>query len=254
MNLFTIHFYSDSLKGAAAVNVLLPAASPEALAEGGFHKIYAGRREYPCLWLLHGMQGDEGSWLRFSRAEQYAAEHSLAVALPSMGNSFGLDLPFHQHYDDFLCEELPSFLRHFLPLSEDPAQNFIAGLSMGGFAALHIALRHPDRYGGAASFSGALDPHALSARRGESAGGAALVPPGLLAGLAAQASRASASLPPLYLTCGLQDEITLDMNREMSLALKELGLPVAYEEWEGGHEWGFWDESLRRALLRFLPE
>ena len=36
-------------------------------------------------------------------------------------------------------------------------QNFIAGLSMGGYGALFLGLSRPDLYAGCASFSGAVD-------------------------------------------------------------------------------------------------
>ncbi|MBW7462496.1 prolyl oligopeptidase family serine peptidase, partial [Paenibacillus sepulcri] len=54
-------------------------------------------------------------------------------------------------------EELPALARSFFPLSDRREDNFVAGLSMGGYGAFKLALSHPDRYAAAASLSGALD-------------------------------------------------------------------------------------------------
>ena len=34
--------------------------------------------------------------------------------------------------------------------------------------------------------------------------------------------------------------------------LKELGIPFAWKEWEGVHDWKFWDESVKLALEEFF--
>lgn len=253
MNLCHLNFYSDSLGGASSVNVLLPSASAEELAEKGALEVYSAKKEYPCLTLLHGMQGDGNNWLRLTKLEQYASTYGVAVILPSLANSFGMNLPCHMHYDTYISEELPAFLRSILPLSADPVQNYIAGLSMGGFIALHSAFRYPHRFAGAASFSGALEPYDLARMKGPDAAGASLVPRNLLRDLAKAASAAGSALPALYLSCGLQDESILPMNRDMREYLVELGIPHTYEEWNGGHDWNFWDESLQRAFDFLAP-
>ena len=53
------------------------------------------------------------------------------------------------------------------------------------------------------------------------------------------------------MTCGKQDSL-LGQNREFRDFLVSEGVPVAYEEWDGGHEWDFWNASVRK-LLDWLP-
>ena len=59
-------------------------------------------------------------------------------------------------------------------------------------------------------------------------------------------------IPRIYTTCGKQDRL-YDMNIRMKDHLARLGYGNVYEEWEGTHNWYFWNESLRRALDRFFP-
>src|SRR5690606_12198592 len=61
------------------------------------------------------------------------------------------------NYWTFISEELPEISRSFFPLSDKREDNFVAGLSMGGYGAFKLALSHPDKFSAAASLSGALD-------------------------------------------------------------------------------------------------
>ena len=47
-----------------------------------------------------------------------------------------------------MTEELPTRMKEWFPISDNPADTFIAGLSMGGYGALKIGLTYPERYGG----------------------------------------------------------------------------------------------------------
>ena len=63
------------------------------------------------------------------------------------------------NYGTFLLEELPEIARSFFPLSPHRKDNFIAGLSMGGYGAFLMALSQSEKYAAAASLSGILDIH-----------------------------------------------------------------------------------------------
>lgn len=242
MDLIQLEFYAHSLGGAARVNVLLPSPSPERLEAQGPAAVYAQEagRKWPTLLLLHGMQGNESAWLRHSMAEQSAAQAGVAVVMPGLLNSYGFDLGFDLSFEQYLRTELPAFLASRLPLDLSPAQYTVAGLSMGGFAALRLAALDPGCYAAAGSFSGAVEPWGVVQRRGEKAAGAVLAHTDALDGLR--------GTQPVYLACGQQDALVLDMNRRLHQRLESTGIPHTYEEWSGGHEWTFWDTALRRFL------
>lgn len=248
MDLISINFFSHELGSAVRVNVLLPVQTQEEILTGARHK------PYQALTLLHGMEGDDMSWLRLTRAECYASERGLALIMPAFANSYAMDLAYNMHYEQFLSKELPSYLRTILPLSDKKEDNFIAGLSMGGYAALRLALLHSDSYAYCASLSGALSPSKVAKRLGGAAGqGIAELP--RLSGSDISDIIASADItkcPRAYIACGLEDTNMLDINRAVYSDLKAAGGTVEYEEWHGEHDWTFWDEGVRRIITR-LP-
>ena len=50
-------------------------------------------------------------------------------------------------------------------LSQAPGTELVAGLSMGGYGAMKLALTYPERFAAAASFPGAVDAEALLRKR-----------------------------------------------------------------------------------------
>src|SRR5690349_16517678 len=111
----------------------------------------------PVLYLLHGLTDDHTAWHRYTSVARYAEAAGLAVVMPSAFHSFYADEVHGHAYWTFVSEELPAIVRSFFRVSDAPEDTFVAGLSMGGYGALKLALTHPDRYAAAASLSGALD-------------------------------------------------------------------------------------------------
>src|SRR3954462_9658534 len=145
MALVRCDFYSDALGFGTSMTALLPEPA-------------TGRpAEFPTLYLLHGLTDDDTAWTRFTSLERYAAELNLAIVMPQVQRSFYTDETWGHPYWTFVAEELPRKARALFRLTDDPAKTFVAGLSMGGYGAFKLALRHPDRFGAAASLSGVLD-------------------------------------------------------------------------------------------------
>lgn len=109
------------------------------------------------LWLLHGWSGDHMDWLTHSNLTQLVAGINLVVVMPSGYNSYYSNAKFGPDYYDFYVDELFPYLQQLFNLPLTKRNNFIAGLSMGGYGAFKIALRQHEKYEGAASLSGVLD-------------------------------------------------------------------------------------------------
>ncbi len=247
------HFFSETLALSVSAHVILP-QSPS-----------AERRLHPVLFLLHGLSDDHTMWTRRTSIERYAAARNLAVVMPAVGRSFYQDTAGGARYWTFLSEELPAVMRGFFPLSEKRGDNFAAGLSMGGYGALRLALSQPGKYAAVASFSGALDyvrrlrESGRPRSRISKAEWDALAGPGADAGgtasdlfhLAKRAASRRTPKPAVWLGCGTEDDM-IGETRAFHRHLDRLGWKHHYEESPGAHDWAYWDAQIQRAIA-WLP-
>ena len=98
----------------------------------------------PLLYLLHGLSDDHTAWLRYTSIERYAEAAGLAVVMPAAGRSFYADEAHGHRYWTYVCEELPQVVGDFFRVSQRRRRTPTSpGLSMGGYGAMKLALRHP---------------------------------------------------------------------------------------------------------------
>jgi S-formylglutathione hydrolase FrmB len=207
------------------------------------------------------MSDDHTIWQRRTSIERYVEPLDLAVVMPAVQRSFYADMAHGYRYWTFVSEELPRLARSFFPLSAAREDNFVAGLSMGGYGAFKLALTHPERYAAAASLSGALDVAGLRRAEDEEWRAEMRLIFGSLRGvagsdndlfhLARKLTRSKAVRPRLYQCCGTEDPLYRDNVRFKKLA-ESLGLDLTYEEGPGEHEWGYWDRQIQN-VLDWLP-
>src|SRR4051812_22076552 len=153
MALLRWDFFSDALSLSTSMTVILPQPTSTQIGMTGD----AGDEAPAVLYLLHGLSDDDTIWLRRTSIERYAAPLGLAVVMPQVHRSFYTDEAYGGRYWTFVSEELPELVARFFRVSERREDTFVAGLSMGGYGALKLALRQPERFAAAASLSGALD-------------------------------------------------------------------------------------------------
>lgn len=246
--LLELSILSNALQMNTQVNVILP--------EGG---------EPPrkILWLLHGLKGDHTSWLRNTSIERYAMKYHLAVVMPDAARSWYTDTAYGAKYFSYIADELPSLCRRvFQGWSEASEDNIVAGLSMGGYGALKLALSRPEQYGSCITLSGALDitrkgrPYVLDEWRSIFGYGleSALDLEGSehdLFALTERNRKQGLPFPKLYLWCGTEDTL-ITVNRAYAQRLTDLGIAHTYEESEGTHKWVFWDLHIQDGLKNIL--
>ncbi|WP_219837465.1 alpha/beta hydrolase family protein [Paenibacillus sp. R14(2021)] len=253
MALIQCDFYSDVLGISSSMTVILP---QKAHTQIGMVS-NAAQEKHKTLLLLHGLSDDHTIWQRRTSIERYVAPLGLAVVMPAVNRSFYANMMSGGDYWTFISEELPAIARSFFPLSERREDNFVAGLSMGGYGAFKLALNKPEQYAAAASLSGALDVMTIKQREpvdfrrifgtGEEA---EQLPNNLF--LASSRLKASgAPIPQLYQYCGTEDFLYPDNVRFHEHA-EELGLPLTYVESPGDHAWGYWDTYIQH-VLEWLP-
>lgn len=69
--------------------------------------------------------------------------------------------------------------------------------------------------------------------------------------LLAEGLKDAQNKPDIYIACGLQD-VLLPWNILYRDLLTDLGFRVTYEQWEGVHDWDFWDAAIEK-VIRWLP-
>jgi len=249
-------FFSDSLGMSVTANVLLPQRTSAQIGLKGADDAEGA----PVLYLLHGLSDDESIWMRRTSIERYATQYGLAVVMPNGGRSYYADMFHGGKYWTYLSEELPIVMQSFFRFSTKREDTFAAGLSMGGYGAMKLALHCPEKFAAAASLSGALDPlHLLElmpAKKDEfeCMFGNLKQFSGSFNDLFAQAERCAREkrvLPKLFLTCGTEDSLYGDTTRFRD-HLQKLGIPFTYDECKGTHEWGLWDRKIQEVIRR-LP-
>ncbi|MFD0692885.1 alpha/beta hydrolase [Paenibacillus sp. GCM10027628] len=249
------HFYSEALGVSASMYVVLPQVTQSQI---GMDSKTHGKK-HPTLYLLHGLSDDHTIWLRRTSIERYASQLGIAVVMPAVNRSFYTDMAYGYAYWTFISEELPALARSFFPLAEEREMNYVAGLSMGGYGAMKLALTHPDRFAAAASLSGALDVGRF-AREQVRDKDFKLIYGDLnriegsdndLFHLADRLAAKKAETPLLYQCCGTEDFLYAD-NVRFRDHLRKLSIGLTYEEEPGDHEWGYWDRKIQN-VLQWLP-
>ena len=251
-----IEYFSNALHRTTSFEMLIPNdfrsdVPPET---DGPHS-----RPMSTLFLLHGYTGKAGNWVPEGLPEKY----NFAIVMPTAENSFYLNgEATGTDYQSMIGEELVDYVRKTFRLANGPEDTCIAGLSMGGFGALHTGLAYPDRFGKIAALPSALIIHELKVMQPGSGNGVANyeyyrecfgdlstaaerdVNPEVLAH---KLKAAGAKIPEIYMACGTEDFL-IEPNRAMHRFLEEEGVPHEYHEAPGIHDMNFWSEHIQHIV------
>jgi S-formylglutathione hydrolase FrmB len=223
---------------------------------------------YPVLYLLHGAEDDYTSWTRETDVEELTADLDLIVAMPDAGawgwysdwwNGGEGGVPA---WETFHLTELRDILERDWQASD---QRVIAGLSMGGYGAMHYATAHPELFRAVASFSAVVDPNGT--------GRSLTIDPATWGDPDEQADVWATHDPvamaealegmPVYLSWGDgqpgpldPDDATEDdleawvaaQNEALAARLDELGIEATVDTGSGTHTWPYWQQGLHQAL------
>ena len=236
----TISYFSRSLGKASAFNIVFPADEPEI------------PRPWSVFYLLHGLSDDHTIWSRRTSIERYVAGLPLVVVMPDGGRGWYTNAEVgYAHENDLVKDIIPLVDRTF-PVKAERAGRCIGGLSMGGFGAVKLGLKHPDLFASVSSHSGALgvcqDP--ASGMRigpeftrifGEKPQGGPEDPFGLVEKLD------HGRIPALRIDCGTEDFL-LEQNHSFHRKLESMKIDHQYEEFPGGHDWAYWDRHVQEAI------
>jgi putative tributyrin esterase len=250
MALIRIDHTPDTVQVNLPLYVILP-------DPGQMKALPVSRRK--VLYLLHGLSEDGSAWQRYTSIETTAAAYGLVVVMPSAGRSFYTDQPNGQRYFTYLTQELPQYLKDMFGLAPAREDSLIAGVSMGGYGAFKAAFHYPERFAAAASFSGMLSLEILRLLPDDPRQAEFAQLFGDLSQLAGSEhdpetwvkNADPAALPNLYVTSGRQEDI-YPLGQYFASMCRDQGIQVDYHEYDGKHEWPFWDQQVQRFLKKEL--
>jgi S-formylglutathione hydrolase FrmB len=121
-------------------------------------------QQYPVVLWLHGLGQDERNFLEYGAplvddAIRCGRLPAVIVAAPdgNVEDTHHSLLPTHSaflntlagNYEDYLFCDVWGFVRQNYPVRPEREAHFVAGVSIGGTGAYHLAIKHRDEFGGA---------------------------------------------------------------------------------------------------------
>ena len=221
---------------------------------------------YPVLYLFYGYGGNQDSyfdWLAINRtADRLIASRAieaLVIVVPDYANSFGVNSTIEQAansaggsigmYEDYLIGELVPFIDGHFATDARRERRYVGGVSMGGFAALHLGLRHTGMFSKVGAHSAALWDYSASDQFiGQRDW--LYVTPQLRAQRDPLLLAANADVRGLrfYLDVGFGDRLRPQVEA-MYQVLQSHGAAAELRSSSGGHDASYWSGQLEGYLL-----
>lgn len=216
------------------------------------------RKNYPVLYLLHGMGGDEEAWISLGRTAQIldnliALKKAVPMIVVMTNGNVSQEAAPGESSQGFIkpgtrldktmegsmeasFSDVVSFIDKNYRTIRKKSGRAIAGLSMGGFHAMHISKYYPDMFDYIGLFSAAI----LPGKEVESP-----VYEDIEGKLKIQFSKN----PKRYWIAIGKTDFLYKANQEYRKLLDKNGYPYTYYESEEGHIWKNW----RIYLSEFVP-
>lgn len=200
---------------------------------------YSADKQYPVLYLLHGIGGDETEWQRFASPDvlldNLIADGKavpMIVVMPNgraqkndraEGNVFESAPAFATFEKDLLNDVIPAIESRY-SVAADRQHRALAGLSMGGGQSLNFGLTHLDTFAWVGGFSSAPNTKAP-------------------ADLLPNPEKAKEQLELLYLSCGNKDRL-IRISQRLQRYLTENKIPHVWNVDSYGHDPTHWRNNL----------
>ena len=267
-----VKFYSASVQQALDCYILLP------------DSYFLSDNKFKTMYILHGFSGYYMSWVNYACFDENLADSYQTIFIfPDMGNSFYLnwkcqtDGKPHQ-WENALVDDLIPFIDKMF--ASDTSYRMLGGLSMGGYGALQIGIKHAHLFKAILSSAGCIDIteyiqdeirnnkndwnqpelwYDTSMYKYPIQGFASQIertPKGSLFcdisdvlqnDIYYNIRQQKHSLPYIVFDCGLHDD-HLSANRKLAAYLQRKNIAFDYIELEGNHEHPYWKNALDITL------
>ncbi|MDZ4747852.1 MAG: alpha/beta hydrolase-fold protein [Saprospiraceae bacterium] len=235
---------------------------------------FSGKKNYPVVYLLHGLGDNESSWLEYGRIAQIAdaalVEKEIIPMIYIMPqgyrNYYVNDYAGTFLYEDMFVNEMVPFIDTMYRTIADKGHRAAMGYSMGGFGALILPVRHPEVFSVSVPLSISVrtdaqymveDASEWNDQWGRLFGGVGTTGEARITDYYKKYS-------PFHLFGSLDAQQFLDLklfidngddeytlcrsNEELHILLRDLEISHEYRVRDGGHEFSYWREALPNAL------
>lgn len=234
-------------------------------------------RRYPVVYLLHGFTDDDTGWIQYGEAPRIADEAiakgdipPMIIVMPDGGVTwYTNDYLGKERWQDMFIKEFIPFIDSTYQTRTDKEFRGIGGLSMGGYGALHIALRNPNLFTASVGFSAGVHTQeeiinmsdekydewyvkifdtSLKGEERITDHWRSFDPISLM------------KTKPLkdinevrwYIDCG-DDDFLYKGNATLHIVMRDREIPHEFRMRDGAHTWSYWRSGLKDAL-KFIGE
>jgi enterochelin esterase-like enzyme len=235
-------------------------------------------RYYPIVYLLHGYSDDDTGWLQFGEVNRIADQAIAAGEIPPMiivmpdgkVTWYINDSQNDVRWEDMFIDEFVPYIEAEYRVRQEKQFRGIAGLSMGGYGSLVLAMRHPDTFAAVAAFSSGVLTDAQLQETPQGDYDRYWAPLFGKVGLQGSARHTAQwrrySVLELvkdtpadelkkvryYIDCGDDDFLAIG-NSTLHILMTEHEIPHEYRVRDGAHTWSYWRTGLPVGL-KFIGE
>jgi enterochelin esterase-like enzyme len=264
--LFSGEIFSQSLTGLPQVRV--DSMKSEVLNVTRYYSVYLPKsyhtqpeKKYPVLYLLHGLGGNNNSWIEGGQLQDIADRvfdvgnaGEMVIVVPDAGRV--KDGYFDVEgwlYETFFFEEFVPFIEKNYRIIADKQHRAIAGFSMGGGGATAYAQKHSELFSSVYAMSALMT---LPKQDRVPVMAPEMAEPGqsVLANdcVAYVAFTDEATLEKLrtvrwFVDCG-DDDFLLDVNISFYREMQNAKIPCELRVRDGNHNWDYWHAALKMSL------
>lgn len=218
-----------------------------------------GLKNIPIVTLLHGVYGSAWSWslnsgVHFTALKmmQEGIIKPMVLAMPSDGlwGDGSAYLPHNnKNFEKWIVDDVVNAIIENIECTGVESDLFITGLSMGGYGALRLGAKYPMRYkaiSGHSSITNKNQMHLFVEEDESNFDQKTVIDEDVFDLININRKR----LPEIRFDCG-KDDLLIQQNRTLHQQLKKATIKHVYQEFEGAHEWIYWQEHIKDTFKFF---
>lgn len=228
------------------------------------YNVNAKGKKVPIIILMHGVYGNHWVWTNLGGIdkvyEQVKAQQGISdfiLVMPSDGGlhdgSAYLPTTHNGNYEQWIMDDVLSAVIETVPSASAQSNLYLSGLSMGGYGALRLGIKHADKIAGISAHSSItqlaeinlftdINLATYQCENSEEAN--------IIYWVKHWLATNKETLPPLRFDCGKNDEL-FQGNIAFDKALNDLNIEHQFDIFDGEHAWEYWHEHVAKTFAFF---